>query len=419
MASSASRLFEVALTRLPDMSAPASTHFDALIKARKKAAAPAPVAEAADAAADPVAPAPKASRGRKKKAAASAPAAKPENPQVSFGRGSGDRPDDFADRHPHLVHGGTFKLQPGKEGTKSTPIGPNNPMYHSEALADATEYKVHNPLETVARIGYNVTKKTTQSDQAGWDSPNHRHHAGYIFTQMAGELHPETSQNAAFHAKKPRGMHPQIAIRNLAIGNWLQGNQHQAAKDNPRTLGEHMDRIRQNKGGSASIHASNLTGAAFRMEGFTRGMNRLFHVARGMGDKFHGDMDHLELHDALMNHDLEQFSGRREIQGFHPEHLGSKHNPMSAGDFDAGGKKTWKPHPFFSQAKGVPHPIGNAKADNMVDFAEHLTKVPISHGGSKAIKDSGGELVSHYLPKQAQSHRENYARLKGIKLSGE
>lgn len=401
MTSAAARLFESALRRTEDTVAKSvvAAHFEDLIKARKKKAA-------------------------------AAPAPKPENPQVSFGRGSGDRPDDFADRHPHLVHGGTFKLLPSTEGKgKSTPIGPKHPSYNAQIkdafgkvthdMTSATEYKVHNPLETVARIGYGIKQKTKPNDQAGWDSPNHPAHLGYVFDQMSDELHPETSQNAAFHAKKPRGMHPQNAIRNITVGNWVNSNQWGSAKDQPRTLHEHMSRIRETKGGNASVHSANLTGAVFRMEQFTRGMNRLFHVARGMGDKFHGDVDHTALHDALTQHDLQDFSGRREVQGFHPEHLSSKHNPSAAADFHGGGKPAWKPHPFFASPKGEPHPMGNEKLNNMTDLADHLMKLPSGHGSSKKFKEEGRELFSGYLPNQANRHRENYARVRGLPKSEE
>lgn len=392
MPSAAVLAFESALRRaIPDTSVTAADHFDALIKAKKKAAAPAPTPAAAPA---------------------------PENPTGALGRGTGAKAGTFEHDHPHLVHGGTFKLYPQPGGSRSTPIGPSHKDWNYQGngidMTAAPVYKVHNPLETLNRIGHRQMKGLKPADMQGAENPNHPAHTAYLFKQTSIELHPETSQNAAFRQKKSRGTHPQIAVRNVTSGAFTGTNQYTASKDNPRTLGEEMGRIRSDAP-NASKHAKHLTHRVVRAEMVTRGFNRLFDVARGMGKDFHQDMDPAALHGAALQRNLMDYSGRREVQGFHAEHLGSKHNPLSAGDVNAAGKPTHKANPFFSQKKGEAHPLGDdlKHINNFEDLATHLQSRPIGHGNMAQFK--GKEHVVDYLPGEADSVLHTHARMRGIK----
>lgn len=401
MSSSAVLAFEAALQRgLPDTPAmsplSATGHFESLIKARKKAAA------------------------------APAPAALPDNPTGELGRGTGNKDVSFEAAHPHLVHGGRFKLMPVKTRTTTVhvPIGPSHSLYSHESLKDAQEYTVHNPLEAVARIGYRQRQTATSEQMKGAENPNSKHHPAYLFEQISRELHPMTSQNAAHRSKRGRGVHPQIAVRNVTSGNFSQDNQYQESKSNPRTLGEHLARIQDRSTGQASRHATNFVHSVMRAEMVTRGLNRMFEVARGMGKDFHGETSADVLHTEVMKRPLSNYSGRREIQGFHPEHLGSKHNPLSSADYDKAGKPQWKPNPFYARKKGESHPMSEhlgadaEKLNNHQDMADHLHSLPTGHGGSEKFR--GKELVTHYLPNEVNTKgiRTTHARMRGMPVAG-
>lgn len=356
--------------------------------------------------------------------------AKPENPTGALGRGTGAKDTSFESVNPHLVHGGTFKLLPSTNPSKpGTPIGPTHAMYHHESMADSPEYKVHNPLETISRIGYRAHQTLQAHEQIGYENPNHPHHVAYLYKQTNAALHPESSHMQAFRGKKGRGVHPQVAVRNVTSGAFSSAdNQYTAGKDNPRTLGESLGRIwnaagvRESDGkayDNRSKHATNFVHSSVRAEAVTRGLNRMFHVARGLKDKFHGEMDHEELHGHLMSHNLADFSGRREIQGFHQEHLGSKHNPKASADFKAG-KPAWKPNPYFARAKKEAHPLaahlGSAaeRLDNFQDLNDHLASLPVGgHGNSKELKDK--LFIAHRLPGEAAGALQMHHRIRGTK----
>ncbi|MFM2124555.1 MAG: hypothetical protein RL328_1006 [Acidobacteriota bacterium] len=401
MSSSAVLAFEAALQRgLPDTPAmsplSATGHFESLIKARKKAAA------------------------------APAPEALPDNPTGALGRGTGTKKSSFEFRHPHLVHEGNFKLLPVVTRGKVThvPIHPSHAMYNHESMKDAEEYTVHNPLESLARIGHSQRKKANSAQMKGAENPNSKYHYAYLLEQMSRELHPMTSQNAAHRGKQARGVHPHVAVRNVTSGSFAQDNQYKQSKNNPRTLGEHLTRIHDRSTGQASRHATNFVHSVVRAEMVTRGLNRIFDVARSMGKNFHGETPADVLHAEVMKRPLLNYSGRREIQGFHPEHLNSKHNTLSTGDFDAAGKPQWKPNPFYGRKKGDPHPLAEhlgdaaAKLNNHQDMATHLHSVPFGNGNSAEFQDK--ELVAHYLPHEVDTKGilKTHARMRGMPVAG-
>lgn len=364
-------------------------------------------------------------KARKKKAAEAAPAPMPEQPTGQLGRGTGYKDDSFEFNHPHLVHGNEFKLLPVTSGGKTThvPIGPDHKAYNSEAMLGAQRYTVErNPLEAIARIGYRMKQTMSSADMQHAENPNSRHHAAYLFDQISREMHPMSSRNLAHRQKKAGGMHPQVVLRNITSGMWSADNKDQQGKDNPANLGDSLTRIWDRSHSQGSKHAANLTTSVLRGEMITRGFNRIFHVARKMGKDFHGNMDLDLFHSEVQKHPLTDFSGRREIQGLHPEHLGSKHDPSAAADFDAKGKKTWRANPFYGRKKNTPHPmaehLGSETADNFdnhVDFANHLVSLPISHGNRE--RKSGRALISHYLPGEVLTRGtlDTHARMRGVR----
>lgn len=393
-------MFESALQKaLPNTDSAASSEFELLLKARKKAKA-----EAA--------------------APAEAPAVNNAAPQ-QMGRGTGNKPTEFNDVYPHLVHGKKFKIlsAPGAKELKT--IGEHHPDY---AKHDAPEFKADNPYEKISRMGYELQRKLgamSPADQAeatrDYEHPNHPNHIAYAAKLIQQTMDQQASHNVAFRSKHAGGQSPQQAKEAIGSGLWRVTNKRatgagQTEVEQPKHFHDLLSRIAAG-GSDASKHTEHAVSQLARGAAITANFNRLLHSARGLGEKFHSmSAEEFQKH-TVRNHDIADFSQARIAPGFHDDHLKNTkgHNPLAAGDFDAKGKATHKPIYFFStkRKKGEQPQSKLHGFDNLRDVMTHMHSLEVSDG--RAEKGSGKQLMHDYLTPAAKARLSAHAAMFGPK----
>lgn len=346
----------------------------------------------------------KARAPRKPKAPANAA------PETLGSGDSGRGPTSFEGMHPHLVHGGKYKVVQ-YPGQKPTTIGEGHSDWDHPDFAGHEVRTGHNPFEPLSRLGHKLEQhiqtlppEERQSALKNYEHPSNPYHLAYISKLIKQTLDPNSPH---FQDHEKSGKIGNLT-ENIPGARWAVHNADKLSTELPKTHHEDLTRLKTSDSKSAATFAAKNVTRAVRAASTVASLNRYMEAARKFG--LDADTDPQEFTAQAQTLHLHKFSARRAPKGMLPEHLTGDHNTSVTHDFHVSGKK--KGQPKFTAGAEFQIPAGEkshwedslgaegaAKINNHFDLVEHYKTLPVGEGSHPDLK--GKTPGIDYLPQRA------------------